>query len=337
MRLALRIAVSVGVLALLLLLLPWSELGAAIGRLSPLVWAGALAGFLTGHRLGVLKWRTLVNAGRAGLDATDALRCYAAGLFANLCLPTIVGGDVLRAALAGRATRRPEAAVLGGIGDRLLDVGVLGLLIVGGGLLSREALPGWGAQALTLGIVVGLTTGVVLFPLLLRRPLRAWPPRLRRPLGRGLVALRKLARSPRPAAIAAGLSLVIQTAFVLLNAWIGRSIGIDVPLAAWFLVWPLAKTAGLLPISLGGLGVRDATLGALLAPLGVPIATGVVASLIWQSVLIAGGLIAGLLWLLLRRRDRVGPPSGIEPATAEDTGSHRTRPAASPAARREHV
>jgi uncharacterized membrane protein YbhN (UPF0104 family) len=70
----------------------------------------------------------------------------------------------------------------------------------------------------------------------------------------------------------------------------------------WFLVWPLAKLAGLLPISLGGLAVREATLAALLAPFGVPIALGVVCSLLWQTVLIAGGLLGGLAWLGLGRR-----------------------------------
>ena len=34
---------------------------------------------------------------RAPFPPADALRCYAAGLFANLYLPSIVGGDVLRA------------------------------------------------------------------------------------------------------------------------------------------------------------------------------------------------------------------------------------------------
>jgi uncharacterized membrane protein YbhN (UPF0104 family) len=102
------------------------------------------------------------------------------------------------------------------------------------------------------------------------------------------------------------LSLLIQSAFVLLNAWIGRSIGIHVPLAVWFLVWPLAKVAGLLPISLGGLGVRDATMGALLTTFGVTMASGVVASLIWQSVLIVGGLIAGGFWWTQRRRAHTG-------------------------------
>jgi uncharacterized membrane protein YbhN (UPF0104 family) len=56
-----------------------------------------------------------------------------------------------------------------------------------------------------------------------------------------------------------------------------------------------------MPISLGGLAVREATLAALLTPFGVPFALGVVCSLLWQTVLIGGGLIGGLVWLVLSR------------------------------------
>jgi uncharacterized membrane protein YbhN (UPF0104 family) len=52
--------------------------------------------------------------------------------------------------------------------------------------------------------------------------------------------------------------------------------------------------------------VRDATLAALLASFGVPPAQSLAASLIWQSVMIAGGLLSGLVWWRLSdvRRER---------------------------------
>jgi hypothetical protein len=213
-RIALKILLSLAVLATLLLLLPWSEVKSAAVRLPGGVWFGVLGGFLAGHAIGVVKWRLMVNAGRAGLEARDATRCYAAGLFANLCLPSIVGGDVLRAALAGKTTGRPEAAVLGGIGDRLSDVMALALLMGVGGILARAELPGWGGAFLTAAILVGAGGAALLSPLLLRRPLSGWPARVRRPLGRTLVALRRMTRSPGTAARVFALSLIIQSAFV---------------------------------------------------------------------------------------------------------------------------
>lgn len=306
MKIAVRVAVSVIVLALLLTLLPFDEIKRAIGKLSPLLWLGVLAGFLVGHRAGVEKWRSIINASRADLGSRQAVRCYAAGLFANLCLPSIVGGDVLRAALASRVTGRTEAVVIGALADRLLDVSALAVLISVGALAAPSVLPG-AASWVVAGLVIGgALAGGIAVTIAGRRPLSSWSPRFRRRIGRTLVGLRRLRRYPRVTARAFAISLCIQSGFVLLNAAIGRAVGIDVPVIVWFLVWPLAKVAALLPISLGGLGLRDATLGALLVPLGVPMALGVVASLVWQSVLIAGGLIAGGVWLLLGREGASG-------------------------------
>ena len=312
MKLWLRIAVSGGLLLLLLLFLPWDTARSALGRLPFSLWMGALAGFIAGHFLGVVKWRVLVNAGGGRrLRMLGAVRCYAAGLFANLCLPSIVGGDVLRAALAARVTRSPEAAVLAGLVDRIIDVATLGFLIALGGIFARGALPAWGRSALTISLLVVALIIVVFLPLLVRRQLEQWPRRFRRRIGRGLVALRSVARNPGSALTSLTLSVIIQSAFVFLNVGIGRAIGIDVPLGVWFVVWPLAKVAGLLPISLGGLAVRDAAFAALLVPLGVPIALGILTSLVWQSVLIAGGLLAGVAWWIIARYDTPAARSAI--------------------------
>ncbi len=302
MKLWIKVAVSGVLLGLIFVLLPWGKVWEALTQLPSTVWLGVWGGFVLGHVLGIFKWRLFVNAGRGGLRAIDAAQCYAAGLFANLCLPSIIGGDFLRMAMAGKFTRRPEAALWGGVLDRLTDVTALAILVAVGGFFARDALPGWGAQLLTVALVLTMVLGVILLPFVLRRPLARWPRRIRRPVGRSLVALRRLARRPRTAIGGLALSLTIQGGFVLLNAWLGHHIGVRVPLAVWFLAWPLAKVAGLMPISLGGLAVREASLAALLAPFGVPLALGVLTSLLWQSVLIAGGLLGGLLWLALSRR-----------------------------------
>jgi hypothetical protein len=181
-KLWIKIALSLAVLTAIFLLLPWADVRSAVVRLSPIVWLGVLAGFLAGHRLGVVKWRRLINAGRTSLRSADAVRCYAAGLFANLCLPSIVGGDVLRAALATRATGRPEATVLGSVADRVIDVIGLALLLTAGGFLTRDLLPDLGSALVGVAMLVGTLVAVLALPFVLRTPIRRWPKKLRRPL-----------------------------------------------------------------------------------------------------------------------------------------------------------
>lgn len=302
----LRALVSAATLAVLLLVLPWAELREAFGAVDLRHWAAAVAIFLAAHGLGVLKWRLLINAGRGNLGLRSAAGFYASGLFANLCLPSIVGGDVLRAVLASRETGRKVPVIFGGIADRLIDVLALLLLILAGSVRVWGHLPPewteWTLVVLAAGVAVGLAAGLLGWIALRRRKLAAWSPKIRRTVGRTLVALRRLSERPGAAVLALLIALTIQTAFVLLNAWIGRLIGIDAPVAAWFVVWPLAKVVATLPVSLGGLGVRDATLAGLLTPFGVPMARGVVAGLVWQTVLVGGGLLAGGLWLALSDR-----------------------------------
>lgn len=307
----LKFLVSFGVLGLLLVLLPWKEIISVWRDVSIPLWLSIVAGFIAIHFVGVAKWRMILNTNAGGslLGFFDAYRFYVAGLFANLCLPSIVGGDVLRAALAGKRIGEPEAVVLGGVADRMIDTIALGALIGVGGILAGSVISGWSTQFALILILVGAGLALLLLPFVLRRPLDRWPKKYRRNVGRGLVSIRRLWRNPRVAVIAFVLALSMQTSFVLLNAWLGWSLGIDVPLAVWFLAWPLAKAAGLVPVSIGGLGVRDATLAALLVPFGVPAAQGLVASLVWQTVLIAGGLLGGLSWWLMGRARGAGEES----------------------------
>lgn len=311
MRWGLRLLVSGGLLAVLLAVLPWEDVRAAAAHMTLPLYAGALAAFLGAHFLGALKWRTMLAAGLGGerLALRDTVACYGAGLFANLFLPTVVGGDVVRAGLAARALGRPEAIVLGSVADRLIDIAGLALLVGGGVVVAGAEMAGWGAPLAGLASILLLGLATLLLPLMLRRPLAAWPARHRRRIGRGLVALRHLVRRPGPALLALALSLVMQAAFIVVSAWLGEAVGAAAPLWAWFIAWPLAKAAGMLPVSLGGLGVRDAALASLLVPFGVPAAVGLVASLAWQAVLIGGALVGGLLGLVLRpARDPVSSP-----------------------------
>ncbi len=314
MRLWVRIAISVTLLGVILWLLPWPMVLSAVARLSPWHWGGVVLGFLAGHAAGVFKWRAFVQAGRVTFAIRDAVRCYTAGLFANLCLPSIVGGDLLRLVMAGRATGRPEAAVLGGVMDRLTDTTALALLAGAGAAMAGSTHGSALVRTVSLALLVGLGGGVLVIAIAGSRPLARWPARLRRPVGRALVGVRHLGRSPGLALRGLVLSLLIQSGFVMLNAGLGRAIGIEVALGAWFLAWPLAKVVSLVPISLGGLAVREASMAGFLAPFGVPLALGVTVSLLWQSVLIVGGLVGGGVWLLLSRGVAPALRPGCTPA-----------------------
>jgi uncharacterized membrane protein YbhN (UPF0104 family) len=99
------------------------------------------------------------------------------------------------------------------------------------------------------------------------------------------------------------LAISLQVSLVLLNAWLGREVGILIPTYVWFFAWPIAKISALVPITQAGIGVREAALAGLLAPFGVPAALAVAVGFVFQSIVIGGGLVAGFVsWLLAKGR-----------------------------------
>jgi uncharacterized membrane protein YbhN (UPF0104 family) len=291
-------------LALLAWILPADELGAALRRIEPAAWAAAFAAFAAVHAMAAAKWRLLLRAAGAVVPYREAARGHAYGLFGNLFLPSIVGGDVVRAGVLLRG--RPRAPVLlGSFVDRALDLLSLVTLAALGALAAPSALD-TGSRTVFRGVVALAAVGVVaLAATVLLLPARRFPFRFRRPLAHARAAVRRLARRPGSVAAAALLSLAGQAALVTLNAELGRRVGVEAPFSVWLLVWPLAKLAALLPVTQAGIGVREAALAALFRPFGVGAVEAVAASLALQTVLIGGGLAAGgVAWALGHRPNR---------------------------------
>lgn len=302
----LRWIAAVVVLGVLLYVLPLAPLRAAIVQVPVSRFLAILVGYLLAHSLGIAKWRMVVNAAGAELDFATSAQCYAGGLFGTLFLPSIVGGDVIRLAVGLRRSPRPAGVLAGNVVDRFLDVAAqAGLALVGLGLLP-DSLPGrfeetvenWLAWA-TGGAVVLLAVAI----LLRRRLLGGRSVRFRRRLARLRHALRGVSRRPQVLVFGWLAGTFIQMTFLVLTAQLATYCGLVLPLRVWLFAWPLAKLAAVLPLTQGGIGVREAALVALLAPFGAAGHLVLAAGLIWEGIIIAGGLIAGATAFLLRRAE----------------------------------
>jgi len=298
-RLAIRVIGSAVVLSALVLFVSPRQLATAVGRLTPEVMVPVLSVYLLLHLLGTVKWQIMINAADAGLSWGHSVRCYYGGLFANTFLVSLVGGDVVRAGMAIPHCRSKTGLLVGSLADRLFDV--IGLVAIAAvGMLGMPGLFGQHGYRVFRGLLLfaGIM-GVVALSLRLLVPARRLPFRLRRVLVRARVAAKSVIRRPYLVLMAIGLGVVLQASLVLLNAWLADACGSHIALGAWFFAWPLAKIASMVPVSLGGLGVREAALVSLLAPLGADAATVVAAGLAFEAVIIGGGLISGLISMLL--------------------------------------
>jgi len=290
----LRIGVSIAILALLLSVAPIDNLFERITTVSPFVWLIAFAGFLCGHMLAAAKWRWVIGGGMA---YSQALRAHFAGLAANIALPGVAGGDLVRAGLVMSGSTRKTALAVGSLADRLIDTAVLVVIAAIGAIWL-----GVRANVSPVGLTIAAlaTIGAGLAGVILLRPLASLI-RRRAPSGKiGAVigdvadAMDEMASRRSVLFGCIALSFAIQFSFALLNGLLARDIGAQTSFAAWVFAWPLAKLIATLPISFGGLGVREASIAGLMTPMGYEAAGVIAASLIWQSILYAGGIVGAL-------------------------------------------
>jgi glycosyltransferase 2 family protein len=290
----LRLGVSALVLLALFRIVPIEQVWAEARRLPLSLWLPALGLFLLGHAAATVKWRLLIGP---GVSFPQAFQAHLAGLAANVCLPGLGGGDVVRAALVFRSAEDGSRLVVGSVADRLIDI--LGLLIfaVAGAFLAVR--PGQSdLRQLAWLLVAGIVMLLIAFPasLLLERVTRRRNPhgRIGRFLTHAVSAVAYLVHRPARLALCLAISMAIQATFIGINIAFASAVGVGAPAAAWFFAWSTAKIVAVAPISLGGLGVREAVMATLLSPFGADSAQVIAIGLIWQTVLYASGLVGVL-------------------------------------------
>lgn len=301
-RFFLRIGAGVLILALLFAFLPREQLLAALRGFSVEIWLAGVSVYLCLHLIGVAKWRMLINAAGAPLEFAQAARAYYYGLFGNTFLPSVVGGDIVRAGLAMKMSRPRSAVLLGSLADRLIDS--LGLAVVAGaGALLVPMVLDPHSRGIFRGLAVFVAAMIAGLALLwFALPARRFSYRLRRKLVRVRQAVSALLGQPGKMLIALASAVVLQTSLVVMNLWLGRLASIrNATFLAWLFVWPLAKLAAMLPLTQGGIGVREAAQGVLFAPFGVSMEKAVAVGLIFQAIVITGNLLGGVVAALIGR------------------------------------
>jgi uncharacterized membrane protein YbhN (UPF0104 family) len=302
----LRWAAAFAILALLLHFLPVAQLCVALARVPLTRFLAVLLIYLIALTGGITKWHVVVNSAGAKLSFAASAQCYASGLFGALFLPSIIGGDVARLAVGISRSPCPAAVITGNVADRFLDVAAqltlvsLGLILLPGSLPVSLQAPA--RHVLFTGAAVAAI--VLLLVLILHRALlRGRSIRFRRRLAQIRHAICSVSRQPHRLLFGWLLGTSVQGTYILLTALLSISSGLVLPLRVWLFAWPLAKIAAVVPITQGGIGVREAALVVLLVPFGASPALVLATGIVWEGIIIMGGLLAGLAALLLRRAE----------------------------------
>jgi uncharacterized membrane protein YbhN (UPF0104 family) len=247
-----------------------------------------------GLALSALRWKVLLGAAGVRMPFLRSLRLYFVGYFFNFFLPTTVGGDVVRAMGAGGDTR---LSVVGGsiLVERLLGFGCLLAL----GLAASFGLPSLAVARTALLVAAGAyLVGLVL---LLLVPLPETS--LGGLAGRIVSGLRRTALEVRaygfhPAALLAGLVLSLgwQLALVVANALLSSGLGGVAPLRGLLALVPVVQAVTMIPVSFGGLGVREMGYEYFFRVSGYDPAGAVALGVAWLAVTVAVSLKGGIVY-----------------------------------------
>ena len=305
----LKVGISVGLLAWLFRQVDASRLWDAV-RAASWSWLG-VAALLYFAMLVVSSWRwnMLLRAQGIAVRLPTLIGSFLVATFFNNFLPSNIGGDVVRIRdTSGPANSKTLAATVVLV-DRGLGLLALVLIAALGATASQPALrnaPPVQPWMLWTGLLFG---GVVSIQAL-RAP--ALVTRLAAPLrmlhaewvdervAKLTAALGRFASAPGALVSSAAGAVIVQALLVAFYAAVAR--GLHIPVSPWHLavMVPVSFIVQMIPISVNGFGVREATFVAFFALAGLPAEAAMLLSFMGTAV-IMGWSLAGACVHLTRR------------------------------------
>lgn len=225
---------------------------------------GALVLFLASHFLGSFQWWLLLRSEGIWISWGKTVSFYFVGLFFNNFLISNLGGDLFRMVDVRRYSKNGTGAVSTVFLDRFMGLFVLtGIaLLVGPWIMVRGELRSY----LRLPFLVLMGGWVLMCSFLFsRRFARPFAWLIRRTIPEGITnkareVYRKISQFGLQKNLLfriIGISFIVQSARVLTHYLVGRSLGITISPFYFFLIIPVVAVVASLPVSLGGIGIRE--------------------------------------------------------------------------------
>jgi uncharacterized protein (TIRG00374 family) len=302
-KLILKLVVSASLLVYLVSSMDGAQVRRVLATVSPtLVALAVLIHFVT-VSLSLLRWRTVVVSFGIGASLGRLFHVMLVGYGFNLVLPTGLGGDAVRAYyLAQLEDEWLPTTLMTTFLDRFF--GLFGLILVGTVAVLIEPIPIHGRSLLPLFLALlgGFLVGaLVLFDRRTQRIVSGLLERVGRAQLAGKVgavadALQKLRGSPAALIRVVGISVVIQLV-VIVTSWVAAmSLNLDAPLRVFATFLPVINLTMVFPLTINGLGVREAAYYLLFSQIGVPIEEAVLLSLLTFLIMNVPSVIGAVVY-----------------------------------------
>ncbi len=305
--LALKIVVSVGLLALLIWKSDPPRLWHYV-RSASLTWlAAALGVYFLMILASAWRWGLLLKAQHVDISAQTLTGSFLVATFFNNFLPSNIGGDVIRIADTATPARSRTLAATVVLMDR--GVGLLGLVLlaaVAATMAVEEGMPqgpvpAWALWLAFAGATLAAAPALLAPEFLVRLlgPLkRLHPEWVSARLEQLLDVLVRFKESPVALAGCFGGAVAVQMLLVGFYAAVAHAIGLHI--SPWHLavVVPVSFLVQMVPLSLNGFGLREATFSFYFARLGLPIEAALVISLLGAGLVMLFSLSGAAVYVV---------------------------------------
>jgi uncharacterized protein (TIRG00374 family) len=257
--------------------------------------AAGLGATAVGILLSTLRWWTVLSALGLRARVRTLLNHYLAGLFVGNFLPSTIGGDVLRVARQSADNGDRPSTFASVVLERLTGWLVLPLITLSAFVINPGLRELGNATALAFGLSVA--TLVLLCGLLFAAAHPRVGGRLadsegwQRFIGAVHLGIARFRQHPGSVLNVLVVGFAYQLAVVLSAYLAARALGLDVGPTAILAFMPAVAIAQVLPISLGGLGVREGAFVLFLHPLGVQRGEAIALGLLFYGMNLAVSLL----------------------------------------------
>jgi glycosyltransferase 2 family protein len=306
-HLVLRIAALMILLALLFRLLDSRTTMAALARADPglvLVGIGLVQAQVF---LSSLRWK--FTAGRLGLHLPllRAAREYYVAVFLNQVLPGGVAGDAVRTYrnrthdAAGES--RWRASLRSVVLERAAGQVAFFVIAIAGLLAWPLFLPASVPEDVEALVAVPVLVFAALIAMVAFAAMRG-PRRIRRALSDIGPDIHSVFVRRGAWLCQAVLSLTIVSSYIAVFVVAGAALGVTIPAIGWFTIVPMVLLAMLIPISIGGWGLREGAAAALFPLVGIDASLALAIAILYGLINLAGSLPG--LWVFVTTRARRG-------------------------------
>lgn len=311
----LRVAVSVALLAVLLARVDREALWASVRHASVPWLAAALVVYFVHVLTGAWRWHLLLGAQNVHVPQRELMSSLLVSYFFNNFLPSNIGGDVVRIRDTARPARSKTIATLVILTDRVL--GVIGLFLVAAiastiafetrGSAGAPILPVWLWAILFVGTAA--VAPAVLSPTQLSRflaPLtRLHPEWVGGRIETLTLTLHRFRARPTVLATCFTGAVLVQTLLVVF--YLAVVYALHLPVTVWDLavIVPVSLVVQMLPVSLNGLGLREATFSYYFTHIGLPDHYGVLLSLVAAGLAMLFSLSGAAVYMTRSRATTV--------------------------------